>query len=147
MIVLLSTKGFTNMTIREENVHVRDPVHQGHVSVSYFTPFAFARESFASQLCLPTALTHGRFASSLCLCLCLDEERKQKKRDEGKRKKKKREDERARYLFEDNEAENKMVQVSSSSSESDSDLQFLLVSLGQCAWVLLCHEWMLPTTH
>ena len=62
-------QGFTNMTIREENVHDRDPVRQGHVSAFPFTPFAIASESFASQLCLPTALTHGRFASSLCLCL------------------------------------------------------------------------------
>ena len=53
------------MTIREENVHDRDPVRQGHVSVFHFTPFAIASESLASQLCLPTALTHGRFASSL----------------------------------------------------------------------------------
>ena len=59
------------MTVREEDVHDRDPVHQGHVSAFPFTPFAVASESFASQLCLPTALTHGRFASSLCLCLCL----------------------------------------------------------------------------
>ena len=64
-------QGFTNMTIREENAHDRDPDRQGHVSVFPFTPFAIASESLASQLCLPTALTHGRFASSLCLCLCL----------------------------------------------------------------------------
>ena len=51
------------MTIREENVHDRAPVRQGHVSVFPFTPFAFASESLASQLCSPTALTHGRFAS------------------------------------------------------------------------------------
>ena len=63
-------QGFTNMTIREENVQDRDPVRQGHVSAFPFTPFAIASESFASQLCLPTALTHGRVASSLCLCLC-----------------------------------------------------------------------------
>ena len=62
-------QGFTNMTIREENVHDRDPVRQGHVSAFPFTPFAIASESLASQLCLPTALTHGRFASSLSLCL------------------------------------------------------------------------------
>ena len=48
-------QGFTNMTIREENVHDRDPVRQGHVSAFPFTPFAIASESFASQLCLPTA--------------------------------------------------------------------------------------------
>ena len=41
------------------------------MSVCPFTPFAVAREPFASQLCLLTALTHERFASSLCLCLCL----------------------------------------------------------------------------
>ena len=117
------------MTIREENVHDRDPVRQGHVSAFPFTSFAIASESFASQLCLPTALTHGRFASSLCLCLCLDEN-EGRGRDEGKRRKKKREYEGARYPFEDNEAENKMVQVSRSSSESDSDLKFWLVSLG-----------------
>ena len=57
------------MTIREKNVHDRDPVRQGHVSAFPFTPFAIASEPFACQLCLPTALTHGRFASSLCLCL------------------------------------------------------------------------------
>ena len=59
------------MTIREENVHDRDPVRQGHVSAFLFAPFAIASESFAGPLGLPTALTHGRFASSLCLCLCL----------------------------------------------------------------------------
>ena len=59
------------MTICEENVHDRVPVCQGHVSAFPFTPFAIASESFASHLCLPTALTRGRFASSLCLCLCL----------------------------------------------------------------------------
>ena len=69
--------GITNMTVREGDVHDCDPVHQGHVSASPFTPSAVASESLASQLCLPTALTHGRFASSLslslilCLCLCL----------------------------------------------------------------------------
>ena len=57
--------GTTNMTVREEDVHDRDPVRQGHVSAFLFTPSAVARESFASQLCLPTTLTHGRFASSL----------------------------------------------------------------------------------
>ena len=57
------------MTTREENVHDRDPDRQGHVSAFPFTPSAIASESLASQLCLPTALTHGRFASSLCLCL------------------------------------------------------------------------------
>ena len=50
-------------------------LRQGHVSAFPFTPFAIASESFACQLCLPTALTHGRFASSLCvsvsLSLCL----------------------------------------------------------------------------
>ena len=62
--------GITNMTVHEEDVHDRDPVRQGPVSASPFTPSAVACESLAS-LCLPTALTHGRFASSLCLCLCL----------------------------------------------------------------------------
>ena len=66
----------TNMTVREEDVHDHDPVRQGHVSASPFTPFAVARESFAGQLCLLSALTHGRFASSLCLCLCLPRERR-----------------------------------------------------------------------
>ena len=50
---------------------IGDPVRQGHVSAFPFTPSAIASESFATQLCLLTALTHGRFASSLCLCLCL----------------------------------------------------------------------------
>ena len=59
------------MTIREENVHDRHPDRQGHVSAFPFTPFAIASESLAGQLCLPIALTHGRFASSLCLCFCL----------------------------------------------------------------------------
>ena len=63
--------GITNMTVREEDAHDRDPVRQGQVSAFPFTSFVVASESFASQLCLPTALTHGRFASSLCLCLCL----------------------------------------------------------------------------
>ena len=63
--------GITNMTVREEDVHDRDPACQTHVSAYLFTPSAVARESFASQLCLPTELTLGRFASSLCLCLCL----------------------------------------------------------------------------
>ena len=62
--------GIANMTVREEDVHDRDPVRPGHVSAFPFTPFAFACESLASQLCLLTTLTLGRFASSLCLCLC-----------------------------------------------------------------------------
>ena len=61
----------TNMTVREEDAHDCDPVGQGHMSAFLFTPSAVARESFASQLFLPTALMHGRFASCLCLCLCL----------------------------------------------------------------------------
>ena len=56
------------MTVCEEDVHDRDPVRQGHVSAFPFTPFAIASESFAGQLCLLSALTLGRFASSLCLC-------------------------------------------------------------------------------
>ena len=63
--------GITNMTVREGDVHDCDPVRQGHVSAFPFTPSAVARESFASQLCLLTVLTLGRFAASLCLCLCL----------------------------------------------------------------------------
>ena len=63
--------GITDMTVREEDVHDRHPVCQGHVSAFPFTPFTIVSESFASQLCLPTALTHGRFASSLCLSICL----------------------------------------------------------------------------
>ena len=59
------------MTVREEDVHDCDPVRQGHVSAFLVTSSEFARESLASQLCLPTALAHGRFASSICLCLCL----------------------------------------------------------------------------
>ena len=62
--------GITNTTVREEDVHDRDTVRQGHVSAFLFTPPAVARESLAGQLCLSTALTHKRFASSLCLCLC-----------------------------------------------------------------------------
>ena len=58
------------MTVREGDVHDCDPVRQGHGSAFLVTPSAVARESFASQLCLPTALTLGRFATSLCLCLC-----------------------------------------------------------------------------
>ena len=61
----------TNMNVCGDDVHDRAPVRQGHVSVSLFTLFAVAREPFASQLCLLSALTHGRFASSLCPCLCL----------------------------------------------------------------------------
>ena len=45
--------GITNMTVREEDVHDRNPVRQGHVSAFLFTPSAVARDSFASQLCLP----------------------------------------------------------------------------------------------
>ena len=30
--------GITNMTVREEDVHDRDPVRQGHVSAFLFTP-------------------------------------------------------------------------------------------------------------
>ena len=63
--------GITNMTVREEDVHDHDPVRRGHVSSFLFTPSAVARESFACQLCLPTAFTHGRFASSLSLSLSL----------------------------------------------------------------------------
>ena len=61
----------TNMTVREEDVHDRDPVSQSHVSAFLFTPSAVTCESLASQLCLLTALTLGRFASTLSLSLCL----------------------------------------------------------------------------
>ena len=54
--------GITNMTVREEDVHDRDPVRQGHVSAFPFAPFAIAREFFANQCVYPPALTHGRFA-------------------------------------------------------------------------------------
>ena len=60
----------TNMNACGDDVHDRVPVRQGHVSVFLFTPFEVACEPFASQLCLLSALTRGRFASSLCLCLC-----------------------------------------------------------------------------
>ena len=63
--------GITNMTVREEDVLDCDVAHHSHVSAFLVTPSEFARESLACQLCLPTALTLGRFASSLCLCLCL----------------------------------------------------------------------------
>ena len=65
------------MTIREENVHDRDPVRPGHVSAFPFTPLAVASESFASQLCLPTAWTFcfnslsPSLSLSLSLSLCL----------------------------------------------------------------------------
>ena len=59
------------MTVREEDVHDRNPVRQGHVSAYLFTPSAVACESLASPLCLLTELTHGRFASNLCPCLRL----------------------------------------------------------------------------
>ena len=49
--------GITNMTVREEDAHDRDPVYQGHVSAYLFTPSAVACESLASPLCLLTALT------------------------------------------------------------------------------------------
>ena len=52
------------------DVHDHAPVHQGHVSFSFLTPFELVYEPFASQMFLLSALTHGRFASSLCLCLC-----------------------------------------------------------------------------
>ena len=61
----------TNMNACGDDVDDRAPVRQGHVSVSPSTPFEVACEPFASQLCLLSALTQGRFASSLCLCLCL----------------------------------------------------------------------------
>ena len=67
--------GITNMTVREEDVHDRDPVRQGHVSAFLFALSAVALSSFAGQLCLPTALTLGTFCCkslslSLSLSLC-----------------------------------------------------------------------------
>ena len=59
------------MTVREGDVHDSDPVRQGHVSAFLVTSSEFACESLASQFCSPTALTLGRFATSLCRCLCL----------------------------------------------------------------------------
>ena len=61
----------TNMNACRDDVHDRAPVRQGHVSAFPFKPFAVACKPLGSQLCLLSALTHGRFASSLCLCLCL----------------------------------------------------------------------------
>ena len=61
----------TNMTVREEDVHDCDPVRQGHVSALLVTSSEFARESLAGQFCSPTALTLGRFATSLSLSLSL----------------------------------------------------------------------------
>ena len=54
-----------------DDVHDHAPVRQGHERVSSLTPFEVACEPFASQLCLTSALTHGRFASSLCLSVSL----------------------------------------------------------------------------
>ena len=69
----------TNKNVCGDDVHDRAPVHQGHVSVSLFHTFCCSpcREPFASQLCLLSVLTQGRFASCpcpcpcLCLCLCV----------------------------------------------------------------------------
>ena len=65
------------MTVREEDVHDCDSVRQGHVSAFLVTSSEFARKSLASQLCLPTALAHGRFCFkylSLSLSLSLSDE-------------------------------------------------------------------------
>ena len=59
------------MTVREGDVHDCDPVRQGHVSAFLVTSSEFARESLASHFCSPTALTLGRFATSVCLCVCV----------------------------------------------------------------------------
>ena len=40
----------TNTTVRDGDVHVRDPPYQGHVSANLFTPPTIACESLASQL-------------------------------------------------------------------------------------------------
>ena len=61
----------TSMNVCRDDVHDRAPVHQGHVSVSPFTPFEVACEPFVSLLFLISALTHGRLDSSLCLSVCL----------------------------------------------------------------------------
>ena len=62
----------TDTNVYGDDVHDRNPVCQGHVSAFPFTPSAVSvSQAFASQLCLPTAMTLGRFASSLCLCVCL----------------------------------------------------------------------------
>ena len=60
----------TNMNACRDDVHDRAPVRQGRVSVSPLTPFEVACEPFASQLCVLSALTHGRFGfKSLSLSL------------------------------------------------------------------------------
>ena len=46
------TAGITDTTVREEDVHDRDPVRQGHASAFLFTPSAVTCESLACQLCL-----------------------------------------------------------------------------------------------
>ena len=61
------------MTIREENVHDRDPDCQGHVSAFPFTPFAIASESLAGQLsphCID-AWTFCFKSVSVSVCVCL----------------------------------------------------------------------------
>ena len=63
---LSQTNASVHMNACGDDVHDRAPVRQGQVSVSPFTPSEVACEPFASQLCLLSALTHGRFASSLC---------------------------------------------------------------------------------
>ena len=59
----------TTKNVCGDDVHDRALVRQGHVSVSPFTLLTVALEPFASQLCLLSALTQGRFASSFCLRL------------------------------------------------------------------------------
>ena len=49
-----------------DDVHDRAPVHQGHVSVSFLT---LLRLPVSILLVSCSLLTHGRFASNLCLCL------------------------------------------------------------------------------
>ena len=48
------------MTIREENVHDRDPDRQGHVSAFPFTPSAIASESLASSSVSPVLVRSSR---------------------------------------------------------------------------------------
>ena len=82
----------TNTNVCGNDVNDRAPVHQGHVSVPSFTPVAVARESFACQLCLLTALTisltFSYFLSyflllSLLLTLCHLTTRHRRTRNKG----------------------------------------------------------------
>ena len=61
----------TTKNVCRDDVHDRAPVHQGLVSVSFTTLLRSLVSLFASLLFLTSALTHGRFDSSLGLPLCL----------------------------------------------------------------------------